>query len=76
MLINKLISKLPTHLVGNTFKLVKVVFSVEVMSFSESIAFAIRFKSLKQDCECLFLNIQIATFGKAANFIPRALENS
>lgn len=78
MLMNKLISKLPTHLVENTLKQEKVVFSKEVVGILDSIAFATRSKSLKQDCECLFQNNPIATVGilKAANFTLRALENS
>lgn len=54
MLMNKLISKLPTHLVENTFQEEKLVFSVEVMGIVHSTAFATRTKPLKQDCECLF----------------------
>lgn len=74
---NKLISKMTALLVGNTFKQEKVVFSVEVVGFPVSTAFAASSKSLKQDCECLFYNYPIATADilKAANFTLRALEN-
>lgn len=53
------------------------MFSVEVVGFPVSTAFAASSKSLKQDCACLFYNYPRATDDilKAANFTLRALEN-